>query len=92
VLATSNIRAVNVSKLTDVLEVTFGKFTDVSGVFCTSIIALMMEGASTSATSMNYKIHGATTQKTVVFILVILRTPNLPSVICFKKTVLTEHF
>jgi hypothetical protein len=39
------------------------------------LTALMMEAISTSETSVNfYEIHGATSQKTAIFILVVLRT------------------
>jgi hypothetical protein len=41
-------------------------------------IALMMESANTSETLVNfYQTTGATTQKTVIFILVFLETRNL---------------
>jgi hypothetical protein len=40
--------------------------------------ALMMEVASTSETSVNfYQMHGATAQKTAIFILVAVRTSDL---------------
>jgi hypothetical protein len=39
------------------------------------LIALMMEAASTSETSVNfYQLHGATTQKTAIFIFAAVRT------------------
>jgi hypothetical protein len=46
------------------------KFTDVAEVLAASItrIALMMEVASTSETSVNFYQHDATTQKTAIFI------------------------
>jgi hypothetical protein len=54
------------------------KFTDISEEFAASIIrvmALMMEAASTSETSVNfYQTHGAKIQKTATFILTAMRT------------------
>jgi hypothetical protein len=39
--------------------------------------ALMMEAARTSETLVNfYQIHGATTQKTAIFVLIAVRTSN----------------
>jgi hypothetical protein len=53
-------------------RVVWEKFTDVSEVPAASInllIALMMEAASTSETSVNfYQIYGATTQKTAILV------------------------
>jgi hypothetical protein len=50
------------------------KFADVSEVFPASI-ALLMKAANTSETSVNfYRLLGATTQKTAIFILAALRT------------------
>jgi hypothetical protein len=43
------------------------KFIDVSEMLATSpIIALMIEGASTNVPSVNFCLHGATTQKTAI--------------------------
>jgi hypothetical protein len=52
-------------------RVVWQKFTDVSEI----LIALMMEAASTSETSLKFTIlHGATPQKTDIFILAAVRT------------------
>jgi hypothetical protein len=41
------------------------------------LIALMMEAARTSETSVNfYRLHGATTQKTAIFVLTAVRPSN----------------
>jgi hypothetical protein len=52
------------------------KFTDVSEILSASVvIVLMMEAASTSETSVNFtRLHGATIQKTTIFILAAVRT------------------
>jgi hypothetical protein len=45
---------------------------------------LMMEAARTSETLVNfYRLHGATTQKTAIFVLTVVRTSNpTKSMIC----------
>jgi hypothetical protein len=49
-------------------------------VLAASIIALMVEAASTSETSVtSTRLHGATTQKTLIFILAAMRTSNFKS-------------
>jgi hypothetical protein len=55
--------------------VVWKKFTDLKEVLAASIIGamsgivLIMEAASTSETTINFtRLHGATTQKTVIFI------------------------
>jgi hypothetical protein len=51
-------------------------------------IAVMMEPASTSETSVNStRLHGATTQKTAIFILAAVRNSNLTE--C-RRAALTE--
>jgi hypothetical protein len=50
---------------------------NVSEVLAASIIRAMMEAASTSETLVNfYQIHGATTQKTAIFVLTAVRSSN----------------
>jgi hypothetical protein len=50
-------------------------FTDVSEVLAASIIALMMEAASISQTlETSTGLHGATTQKTAIFVFAAVRT------------------
>jgi hypothetical protein len=41
-------------------------------VFMIRVIALMMEAVSTSETSVNTRLHGITSQKTAIFIEVVL--------------------
>jgi hypothetical protein len=46
--------------------------------YSSQLIALMMEAARTSETLVNFyqTFHGATTQKTVIFVLTAVRTSN----------------
>jgi large-conductance mechanosensitive channel len=64
-------------------RVVWYNFTDVLEVLAASIIRglinLMMEAVSISETSVSTRLHGATTQKTGIFILAAVRTLNLTS-------------
>jgi hypothetical protein len=61
----------------DVVSCSLVEVTDVSEVLTASIIALIMEAASTSETSLNFYQHYATSQNTVIFKLAAVRTSNL---------------
>jgi hypothetical protein len=58
-------------------RVVWYKFTDVSEELTASIIRAMMEAASTSEAWKTIRLHGATSQKTVIFILAAVRTSDL---------------
>jgi hypothetical protein len=58
------------------LRVDWYEFTHVSEV-CTASMALMMDAVQTSETFVNrISLHGATTQKTAIFIIAAVRTSS----------------